>query len=168
MNRFSVAASFVRRAARLGMALAAVTSAGCHDSGDTRVTVQYVPRVDAGVVQFQAALQAGQVTKAFAADATADPAPVLEMETPASGFVVVGMALLDAQGPIGGGTTAIELRRDADFSVLVEIDSVNPSTGCTTCLGSKAFALSAVHQRVLKDSIWMVWSATSGGSAITK
>jgi len=168
MNWFSAAASSPRRAAPLGKALAAVTSVACHDSSRTRVTVQYVPRVDAGVLHFQAAIQAGQIAKAFTADATADPAPVLALETPASGFVVVGAALFDAQGAIGGGTTAIELRRDAEFTVLVQIDSVNPSANCATCLGSKSFALSAAHQRVAKDSIWMVWSATSGGTAITK
>src|SRR6185312_5781432 len=151
----------------LTVALAALTVA-CHDTSDTRVTVQYVPTDGTGVRGFLASLQAGQTTKVLAVSADSFPAPVLELGTPASGFVVVTTALVDAAGTIGGGATAIELRRDASFSVLVRIDSVNPKTGCNECLGAKSFALAATHQRVPSDSIWMVWTATSGGTAITK
>lgn len=157
----------------LGRALTVVIASGivaCHDGGETRVSVQYAPRAGTDVQEFQAALQAGQVVKAFATDATATPGDVLELETPASGFVVVAVALLNAAGTVAGGATAIELRPDASFSVVVEIDSLNPSTDCAECLGAKSFALPTALQRagVPKDSLWMVWTATSGGQAITK
>jgi hypothetical protein len=150
------------------LALAAAVVIGCHDASDTHVTVQYVPSAGTGVQGFLASLEAGQTTKAFGVDADSLPAPVLELKTPASGFVVVTTLLVDSLGAIGGGATAIELRRDASFSVLVQIDSVNPSTGCNECLGAKGFVLPVSHQRVPADSIWIVWTATSGGTAITK
>jgi len=155
---------------RLVPALAIAGTLACRDASDTHVRVQYVQRPNVGVAGFLASLEAGQVAKAFAADADATPAPVLEMTTPGSGFVVVTVALVDAVGTIGGGATAIELRSNADFSVKVQIDSANPSTGCAECLGAKSIVLPAAHKRpgVVKDSIWMVWTATSGGNAITK
>jgi hypothetical protein len=152
----------------LPVALAAVVLAACHDASDTRVTVQYVPTAGTGVEGFVATLQAAQTADTFAVLADSTPAPVFEMKTPASGFVVVTTALVDSLGPIGGGATAIELRRNATLAVKVLIDSVNPAVGCAECLGSKPLTLSAAHQRVAADSIWMVWTATSGGTSITK
>ena len=155
---------------RCAAVLAATATVACHDAGDTRVSVEYAQRAGVGVQGFLASLEAGQVSKAFAADANATPAPSLEMKTPGSGFVIVTVALIDSVSAIGGGATAIELRPDAHILVKVQIDSVNPSTGCAECLGAKSFVLPAAHQRpgVAKDSIWMVWTATRGGNAITK
>jgi hypothetical protein len=167
----SVPAAARRAAARLvgTLAVAAMLPlSACHDAGTTRITVQYVAKPGTSVAVFEASLQAAQTTRAFTADATADPAPILEMETPGSGFVVVTAALADSLGTIGGGTTAIELRRNATIAVLVQIDSVNPSTGCAECLGAKGFVLPASYQRVARDSIWMVWTATAGGASITR
>jgi hypothetical protein len=148
--------------------LAAAAVVACSDASDTRVTVEYVPQSDVSIVEFDASLRAGQSAMAFAADASAIPARVLEMETPGSGFVVVTAALVDTLGVVGGGATAIELRRNATIAVKVRIDSINPMTQCAECLGAKAFALVPQYQRVAADSIWMVWTATSGGSSITQ
>jgi hypothetical protein len=150
------------------LALSAVAATACHDSTDAHVSVQYVQTVGTGIQGFVASLQAGQTAKVFGVDADSLPAPALEMTTPASGFVVVSAALLDTLGTIGAGSTAIELRPNATFSVKVQIDSVSPLKACTDCLGAKSFLLPASHQRVAADSMWMVWSATSGGNAITK
>lgn len=148
--------------------LAAVASVACHDSDDTHVTVQYVQRAGSGVQGFLTSMQAGQLSKAFGADADLTPAPIFEVTTPGSGFVVVTFALIDTLGTIGSGATAIELRPNATFAVKVQIDSVNPKTACEECLGSKAFVLPALYQRSVADSIWMVWAAASDGKSITK
>src|SRR3954470_15932606 len=157
-----------RHALRAAVAVAAVAIMACHDSSDTRVTVQYAPRTGTGVVGFLASLQAGQTIETFVAPADSTPVPVFEMKTPASGFVVVTAVLVDSLGTIGGGSTAIALRRDAPIGVTVQIDSLNPANLCAECLGSKPFALSPRRQRGVADSIWMVWTATSAGSSITK
>src|SRR4051812_19602949 len=112
-----------RHASRAAVALTVAASVACHDSSDTRVTVQYAPRAGTGVVGFLASLQAGQTIETFVTPADSAPVPVFEMKTPASGFVVVTAVLVDSLGTIGGGSTAIELRRDATMSVTVQIDS---------------------------------------------
>jgi hypothetical protein len=162
--------AILRRTSRAGGLLAATIAVACHDASKTRVAVQYVPTPGTGVQVFAASLEAGQVTKAGATDASgvADP---LELETPGSGFVVVTVALLDSLGTIGGGATAIELRPDAVFSVVVHIDSISPIANCSECLGAKSFVLPSGHQRpgATKDSIWLFWTATTtSGDAITK
>jgi hypothetical protein len=146
----------------------AALSTACHDDSQSRLTVQYVPVGTRPVQAFAAAVLAGQVTKSFVVSATELPSPVLEMETPAEGFAVVQIALGDTPGAIGGGSGAITLRPNSTIAVLVTIDSVNPRTTCGDCLGAKSFVLAAQYQRTLADSIWMVWSATSGAGSITK
>ena len=151
------------------VAIGAVSlSAACHDDNGSRVTVQYVPVATRPVQAFGVAVLAGQVTKSFVVSATEVPSPVLEMETPAEGFAVVTIALGDAPGAIGGGTGAITLRPNSTIAVRVTIDSVNPRTACSDCLGAKPFVLATQYQRTPADSIWMVWSATSGAGSITK
>lgn len=156
-----------RRTLLLSFAGAMLTAA-CRDDGRTLVTVQYVPLPTRPVPAFGASVLAGQATKSFAIDATALPSPVLEMETPASGFAVVTVALADAVGVIGGGSGAVALRPNATIAVRVEIDSINPLAACSDCLGAKPFVLAAQFQRTAADSIWMVWSAMSGGASITR
>jgi hypothetical protein len=163
-----VARAFTRRAWTLAIMPLLLALAGCGDGGDTRVTVEYVPQSGVSIVEFDASLRAGQSVTAFAADAAAVPAPVLTMETPASGFVIVTAALVDVAGTVGGGVTAIPLRRDATISVKVRVDSLNPLAQCAECLGAKAFVLPVQFQRVATDSIWMVWSASPGGASITR
>ncbi|HEY4306703.1 MAG TPA: hypothetical protein VGM82_19695 [Gemmatimonadaceae bacterium] len=157
-----------RTLSRAAVAVVAIAAMACHDSEDAHVNIQYVSRTGTGVQGFLASLQAGQSTKIFGVGADSTPAPLLELTTPASGYVVVTAVLVDSAGTIGGGATAIALRSGATFAVKVQIDSVDPAKGCTECLGSKPFVLSAAHQRVLADSIWMVWTATEGGKSITK
>lgn len=158
-----------RRVCRALLALSTIAALACHDANDTRATVQYAARAGTGVTGFVASLQAGQSADTFAVNADAIPAPVFEMNTPGSGFVVVTVALVDALGAVGGGATAIELRKNATMAITVQIDSLDPANLCAECLGSKPFALSAAHQRGPGDSIWVVWTATpSAGSSITK
>lgn len=150
------------------LVLVAGATIACHDANDTRVTLQYVPQAGTGVAGFLALLQAGQTADTFAINADSIPQPVFEMNTPGSGFVVVSIALVDSLGAIGRGATAIELKRNATLAVTVQIDSLNPANLCAECLGSKPFALTALHQRTLADSIWIVWTATPSGTSITK
>ena len=161
--------SVPRSAWRALLAVVAVAFVACHDSSDTRVTIQYVARAGTNIDGFLALLQAGQTADTIAVSADSTPAPVFEMNTPGSGFVVVSVALVDSLGTLGGGATAIELKRNATLAVTVQIDSLNPANLCAECLGSKPFALSPNHQRTPGDSIWIVWTATpSTGTSITK
>jgi hypothetical protein len=83
------------------------------------------------------------------------------ISTPAHGTAFVQLTLDGDTTAASDRRLSLGLRSDWEYTVLIQVDSLDPKRTCLGCIGSLAFALPEDRQRTPRDSLWFTWGGNS-------